>query len=119
MKTGKWIGLLGALLVICLGLSRFLLASQGEAAYAQISSQGKVIATVALNIDRELTVQTPAGGINVVTVKDGGIAVTEANCPDGYCIARGYCHGGREIVCLPNRLVIRFLGEQPIDGVTG
>jgi len=64
-------------------------------------------------------VDTPGGGHNVVTVKDGRIAVTQANCPDHYCMDRGFCNSGSPIVCLPNRLVIEFSGEQEIDFVVG
>lgn len=118
MKTKTWIGLLAILLVLCLGLSAFLLRPQ-ESLYAEISSQGKVLKTVDLRFDQEFTVTTPEGGSNVVTVREGKIAVTEANCPDHYCMDRGFCGGGVQIVCLPNRLVIRFLGQQPVDAVVG
>ena len=119
MKTKYWIVLLAALLIVC-GLSGFFLLSSGEAAArAEIISQGEVIRTVDLLVDQEFSVDTPAGGHNVITVKDGQIAVTEANCPDHYCMHRGFCSGGTEIVCLPNKLVIRFLGEQEIDGMVG
>lgn len=119
MKTRTWILLLGALLIFSLAAAFFLNRPGETAAFAQITSQGEVIATVDLRMDQELTVETPQGGRNVITVKSGGIAVTEANCPDGYCMARGYCSGGAQIVCLPNRLVIRFLGKQALDGVAG
>ena len=58
-------------------------------------------------------------GTNTVTVKDGKIAVTAASCPDSYCMKRGFCQGGAQIVCLPNRLVIEFVGSQTVDGVVG
>lgn len=119
MKTRTWILLLAAALVICLGLSVFLLRPQDDAAFAEIISQGKVVKTVDLRVDQQFTVTTPQGGSNVVTVRGGKIAVTEANCPDHYCMDRGFCSSGAQIVCLPNRLVIRFLGEQAIDGVVG
>ena len=51
--------------------------------------------------------------------KDGKIAVTEASCPDHYCMKRGFCNSGTEIVCLPNRLVIQFLDAQEIDAAVG
>ena len=119
MKTKTWIILFAVLLLICGGLSIPLLLPGEAATHAEIASQGKVLKTVDLYIDQEFTVDTPEGGRNVVTVKDGKIAVTEANCPDHYCMNRGYCDSGTQIVCLPNRLVIRFLGEQAIDAVVG
>ena len=119
MKTKTWILLLSLILALCLGFSAFLLWPREPAAYAEITSQGELIRTVDLSVDQEFTVTTPGGGINIITVRDGSIAVTEANCPDHYCMDRGFCSSGAQIVCLPNRLVIRFVGEQAIDAVVG
>ena len=105
------------LLVLCLGLSLLTLGGK-ESSRASITSEGKRIRTVDLSVDQQFTVRTE-DGYNVVTVKDGKIAVTEASCPDHYCMARGFCAGGAQIVCLPNRLVIEFWGEQEIDGAVG
>jgi len=117
LNTKYWIAILTAVLVLCVGLSLLTLGGE-EASRAQITSGGKVIRTVDLAVDQTFTVETE-GGYNVVTVKDGKIAVTEANCPDHYCMARGFCNSGAQIVCLPNKLVIEFLSEAEIDGVVG
>ena len=117
MKTKFWIAILAALLLLCLGLS-FLSLGGKDAARAQITSNGRLIRIVDLSVNQEFTVETE-DGYNLVTVKDGKIAVTEASCPDHYCMARGFCSGGTQIVCLPNRLVIEFLGEAEIDGIVG
>ena len=118
MKTKYWIALLTLTLIGCIAASFLLLFPGKEAARAEIRSEGKVVRTVDLHIDQQFTITT-ANGRNVITVKEGKIAVTEASCPDHYCMDRGFCSGGTEIVCLPNRLVIHFLGEQEIDGVVG
>ena len=119
MKTKYWVLLIAAVLVLCLGLSFFLLRPGEAAARAEVWSQGELLKTVDLRIDQEFTVTTPDGGSNTVTVKDGMIAVTEANCPDHYCMERGFCDSGAQIVCLPNRLVILFVDETEIDAVIG
>ena len=116
MKNRIWIILIAAILVACLALSVFLLRPSGPAAYAEIWSEGKLLHTLPLAVDRQITVETERGS-NVITVKGGKIAVTEASCPDHYCMHRGFCDGGSSIVCLPNRLVIEFLGEQEVDFV--
>lgn len=118
MKTKYWVAILAALLVLSLGLSAWLLWPGEDAAYAEIWSEGKLLYTLDLSEDRELTVKTDRG-VNMITVRDGKIAVTEANCPDHYCMKRGFCAGGAQIVCLPNRLVIRFVGQQKLDSVAG
>ena len=117
-KTRTWILLIAALLALCLGAS-FLLLSPGEASdLARITSEGKVLRTVDLRVDQTFTVTTNTGS-NTVTVKNGKIAVTAATCPDHYCMERGFCNSGAQIVCLPNKLVISFLGRQEIDAVVG
>ena len=118
MKNKYWIMLLGAVLLVCAGLSVALMIPGKTASRAEIRSEGKLIATVDLWEDQVLTVEG-SHGTNVVTVKDGKIAVTQADCPDHYCMDRGFCDGGAQIVCLPNRLVIKFVAPQEIDGVVG
>ena len=119
MKTKFWIILIAALGAVCLAASIFLLLPGENASFAQISSDGTVIKTVDLRVDQQFTVTTESGGSNTITVRDGKIAVTEASCPDHYCMERGFCSSGMQIVCLPNRLVIQFVGEQPVDAVIG
>ena len=119
MKTGTWIFLLAVVLAGCLCLSFFLLMPGEDALYAEVYSHGQLLRRVELGMDQEFSVDTPDGGHNVITVRDGKIAVTEANCPDHYCMARGFCSSGTQIVCLPNQLVIRFEGPQAVDGIVG
>lgn len=119
MKTKTWIILLVIIVVLCAALSVMLMTGGAPAARAEISSDGTVVKIVDLHMDQEFTVPAPGGGSNTVTVRDGKIAVTQADCPDGYCMERGFCDSGAQIVCLPHRLIIRFLGEQEIDGMVG
>ena len=114
MKTKTWIILFAAIAAACIFLTLPLLR-QEEARFARITSNGEPVKTVDLNIDQEFTVD----GRNTVTVQDGKIAVTWADCPDHYCMKRGFCAGGTDIVCLPNRLVISFVGEQEVDAAIG
>ena len=119
MKTRTWILIFAVILVVCLGASFYLLTPGDASTQAEITRQGKVIKTVDLRIDQSFTVESENGGYNVITVQGGKIAVTEATCPDHYCMMRGFCDSGTEIVCLPNRMTIRFLGEQEIDAIVG
>ena len=114
MKTKTWIILFAVIAAACIALSLPLLR-QEEARFAEITSKGQLVKTVDLQIDQEFTVD----GHNTVTVQGGKIAVTWADCPDHYCMKRGFCSGGTDIVCLPNRLVISFVGEQEVDAAIG
>lgn len=118
METRFWICLLSALLIFCTVLSVILLRPGEDASAVEVWSEGKLLCTLSLWQEQELTVEG-ANGTNVITVRDGKIAVTEADCPDHYCMDRGFCSGGAQIVCLPNRLVLKFVGQQSIDGVVG
>ena len=114
MKTKTWIILFAVIAAACIILSLPLLR-QDQARFAEITAKGQPVKTVDLMIDQEFTVD----GHNTITVQDGKIAVTWADCPDHYCMKRGFCSGGTDIVCLPNRLVIRFVGEQEVDAAIG
>ena len=119
MKSKTWLGFLGAVLLVCLGLSLWLLRPGNTAGRARIESFGKTARTVDLRVDQEFTVTGENGGVNVITVRAGKIAVTQASCPDHYCMGRGFRGGGTDIVCLPNRLVIHFLQTQTVDAQAG
>ena len=114
MKTKYWILIFAAVAAACIALSLPLLRTE-QARFAKITSKGVEVKTVDLLIDQEFTVD----GKNTVTVSGGKIAVTWADCPDHYCMKRGFCSGGTDIVCLPNRLVIEFLGDQEVDAAIG
>ena len=118
MKSKYWIGLLALVLAASLGLSVFLMADGTPATRAEIRS-GDTRITVVLAEDQEFTLQSPDGGFNTVTVRDGKIAVTAADCPDRYCVKQGFCNSGVDIVCLPHGLVIHFLDDHGIDGAVG
>ncbi len=117
MKTKLWILVIAAALLLC-GVFSVLLLSPTQADAAHIFSDGSLVRTVSLAVDQEFTVEL-AGGTNTVTVRDGKLAVTAASCPDHYCMKRGFCAGGAQIVCLPNKLVIRFTSQQAVDGAVG
>ncbi len=114
MKTKTWITIfvivIAALALLCLPL-----LNREPARFARILSGGQEITVVDLSKNQEFTVAQK----NTVTVKDGKIAVTWADCPDHYCMKRGFCAGGTPIVCLPNKLTVEFLGEQTVDGAVG
>ena len=115
MKTRSWILLLSLILVICGILSFFLLSGGQAASTAAIYSDGVLVKTVSLLEDDQFTVTAPGGGSNTITIENGRIAVTQATCPDHHCLHRGFCRKGPPIICLPNRLEIRFLAPDPVD----
>ncbi len=118
MKTKYWIGILAVLLAVCLGLSLWLMLPGEAADFVEVWSDGELLYTLSLHSPQQLEVVNGTG-VNEITIRDGKVAVTHANCPDGYCMQRGFCSSGAQIVCLPNRLVLKFVGGQQVDTVVG
>lgn len=118
MKTKFWVALLAVLVIVCAGFSLVLLRPAAPVTAVKVISEGKVLYTLPLSEDARLEIVS-ANGVNVVTVDNGKVAVTEADCPDQHCVNRGFCSGGTQIVCLPNRLVLEFTGAQIVDGIAG
>lgn len=55
-----------------------------------------------------------AGGVNRLSVKNGEIACTYADCPDQICVSQGYISAQTEtIVCLPHRMIVTILSSVP------
>lgn len=78
--------------------------------YAEILRDNEVVCTLNLSEegDRYFRIECESGW-NEITVKDGKICVSDADCPDRTCVKSGYLrHEHLPVVCLPHRLVIRF-----------
>lgn len=55
---------------------------------------------------------------NIIEIFEGKIRVSEAGCPDKTCINMGWLKNGAPVVCLPNRLEIRFAKDSgEVDAV--
>ena len=118
MKSKYWGIALAVLLLVCFGLCFLFFTGNDASDQAEIRIDGEVYKIVNLHQDQQLLISCPDGS-NTVTIEGGKIAVTAADCPDQYCVQRGFVSGGTPIVCLPHRLVITFLGAQEIDGLLG
>lgn len=58
-------------------------------------------------------------GQAVIEIKDQGVRMLEAPCPDQICVKQGWLKSpGRSIICVPNEVVIYIDAEAPVDGVT-
>lgn len=79
----------------------------------QIVQDGRVLYTFDLNTaeNQSFRIETE-DSYNIVTIENGEIFVSEAGCPDKTCMKSGMLRAENlPIVCLPNRLVIRFEGD--------
>ena len=98
----------------------WVLLPKKTATLAGVYQDGELLMTLTPQADRTVTVDGPAGK-NVIVVENGEIFVKEADCPDKICVRHGpLSKAGTPIICLPNRLVIRWLdGVSEVDGVSG
>ena len=118
MNSKYWLLIFVLLVIICGVLSICLFLPGKAAETAEIWSDGVLVKRVSLQTDQTFTV-VGENGTTVVTVSAGKISVSDADCPDHYCMQRGFCNSGAQIVCLPNRLVIKFADSGPVDGAVG
>lgn len=91
--------------------------SSTPAAYVTARVDGEEYGTWDLGTDREIEINTKYGH-NVLTIENGEARMTEADCPDGYCMQQKPVsaeHPERTIVCLPHRLVISAKSAEPED----
>ena len=116
-KTKIWIVVL--LAVVLLGLLGFFALSHlGGGTIAVITVDGQEYKRIDLSQVTEsydIEIDTKYGH-NTVHVAPGRIAVTQADCPDGICVAQGAIdRGGVPIICMPHRQVVKIEGSG-IDG---
>ena len=53
------------------------------------------------------------------TAYNGKVSVSEASCPSQDCVRHLPSDSGAPIVCLPNRMVIKFADEAGYDALIG
>ena len=104
--------ILCAITAILALLSIFLVISDRKGSKkAYIYSEGELIRTVLLDEDTGFTVSTEKGH-NVITVRNGKIGVTEADCPDKTCVHTGFTDNPfLPVICIPHRLEITVRDE--------
>ncbi len=112
-KTKIWTIILFSVVLLGL-LGYFAMNELGGGTIAVITVDGveydridlsKVTESYDIDIDTQY-------GHNTVHVEPGRISVTEADCPDGICVAQGAIDkGGVPIVCMPHRLVVKIEGS--------
>ena len=114
--------LLAILLVMAIaaaaGIAFFPERSADMQAYVQIYQDGMLIKEMPLSEDISLKI---AGKYNnVIQIKDGRAAIVESDCPGEDCVHSGWIGSvGRSIICLPNRVEIRIVGDAEVDFAVG
>jgi|HigsolmetaAR204D_1030405.scaffolds.fasta_scaffold00032_9 hypothetical protein len=86
--------------------------------YARITVDRELFRTVELTEHEQLIEIRTGRGYNLIQIRDGGVRMIEADCPDDLCVLMGFKDRvGETIVCLPNRIIIEIVGEQEEEAV--
>ena len=122
MTKGVKICLAAAVLIFAAAaVTALLLRRPSDSTWVEITQNGKVLYTFDLaTFDDEQTqhirIESPYGGYNIVEIGDGNtIRISEADCPDKTCVKTGELSDGVPIVCLPHKLVIKYI-DPPKNG---
>ena len=73
---------------------------------------GEEIATYPLSDDISVNIPSDGDSFNLLRIENGEAYIESADCPDQICVHhRKIKRSGESIVCLPNKLVIKVIGE--------
>ena len=120
MKNRWWIVIFSSVIVVCI-VVWFLISGDPAGNAVGIYRDGVLIETIDLGIVTEpydITIEGDVGS-NIVHVEKDRIFVAYADCPDNICVKHGALDSGDPIVCLPNRLVIKWLRDNSVNAVVG
>lgn len=91
----------------------YYLTHRTPALRAEITVDGKLVETLDLSKDQEITIHSAHNGTNRLIIQNGAIWCAEASCPDGVCVHQGKQErDGDLIVCLPNLMIVQVIGKE-------
>lgn len=105
------------LVIIVFGIFVLINITKKAGSMAEVYYKDKLVLTIDLNIDSEYKVDGELGDV-VLEVKDKKIRVKSENSPRNICSKEGYIgDSSRTLICLPNKVIVKIVGESEIDGV--
>lgn len=116
MKKTKLVIFIIIVIFIVSAVLTLISMKPSEKNIVEVVQDGKIIYTFDLLTAENQTIKIPSPdgkSSNTVTISDGNICISEAECPDKICVNSGFLKSeSMPLVCLPNRLVIRFGNEE-------
>lgn len=87
--------------------------NQKPAQMVEVTVNGAVVETLDLSKDADVVINGANGGTNRLVISQGTVSIQEATCPDKVCIHQGkISRTGELIVCLPNQMIAKIVGEE-------
>ena len=118
-RKGDFLAIAAVVLLAVLVALCFLPKGSADPVKAEVYQNGELVKT--LPLDQDASFEIVGKYTNVITVRDGSIAITASDCPGEDCVHSGTIHSsGRSIVCLPNALEVRVVTQtSDVDFVVG
>lgn len=120
-RKGDWFAIIGVVaLTIAVACFYGSLSSTEGVQTVQIFQNNQLLKEVSL--DAEITIPVEGDYRNVIEISEGMVAIIESDCPGADCVHSGSISKvGRSIVCLPNKVEVRIVGEGGTteDGLSG
>ena len=93
----------------------FIALKGGEGEVMIVSGNG----TEYYRLDTDRVIRIESGGrVNVVRIEDKKVYMEESDCKNRLCIKTGpISRPGEVIVCIPNRVMVKIVNKDKIDGV--
>ena len=111
MKNRIWVIIFSVVILICVAIYIVGFGSANETDVVGIYSNSKLVEKIdlsKLDSERKITISGENGN-NVILAQKNSIKMLSAECPDKVCVNHGELKkGGAPIICLPNKLVIRW-----------
>lgn len=105
MKRNDWILIISIFCVTLLLTAWRFFVGQGQAGSVVVKVDGEIEGVYSLSEDARIQVN----GTNTFVIQDGSVKMTEATCPDQYCVIHEPVSKNREsIICLPNKVVLEI-----------
>lgn len=111
MRWGDFV-IIAAVLLAAAALAVFLaMQAAGDRLYAEIWKDGELTQRVALTPDTRETIDLD--GHNTIVLDGLTARMAGADCRDQVCVRTGkLSRAGQAAVCLPNRVVLKLVGEK-------
>lgn len=111
------IRLIIVLLVFIMGMFIVMNATEEVGMIAEVYYEDKLMLSVDLSVDGEYIVDGELGDV-VLEVKDNKIRVKSETSPRNICSKEGFIgDSSRTLICLPNKIIVKIVGDNEIDGV--
>ena len=107
---------IGVIAFVAVIMFAVLYGTQKKGANVVIRINGKQTASYPLNKDRVVTLHPDDDETNTITIKNGTVKMTEANCKDHICEHHpAISKVGESIICLPHKLVVAIEDQSGKD----